>query len=209
MDIILARHGETEWNAGEVFRGRADIDLNETGRKQVKLLGEYLNETNVEAVYSSPLKRALNTAKAIAGHHHLVVEVTPHLNDLNFGEWEGQQVEEVKQKYPHPFELWASRPEKVRLPGGETLEEVRERAMKVVHGATISYSSNVVLVTHRVVIKVLVCALLGLDNSHFWNVMVDTCGLTTFRYERDRFVLIRHNDNSFLKALNAASLKDF
>ncbi len=209
MDIILARHGETEWNAGEVFRGRADIDLNETGRKQVKRLGEYLNETNVEAIYSSPLKRALNTAKAIAGHHHLVVEVTPHLNDLNFGEWEGLQVEEVKQKYPRPFELWATRPEKVRLPGGETLEEVRERAMKVVNGATVSHSGNVVLVTHRVVIKVLVCALLGLDNSRFWNVMVDTCGLTTFRYERDRFVLIRHNDNSFLKALNAASLKDF
>ncbi len=209
MDIILARHGETEWNVGEVFRGRADIDLNETGRKQAKLLGVYLGENIIEAVYSSPLKRALNTAKAIAGHHHLGVEITPHLNDLNFGEWEGLQVEEVKQKYPRPFQLWAVQPEKVQLPGGETLDEVRDRSMKVVHGATVSHSGTVVLVTHRVVIKVLVCALLGLDNSHFWNVMVDTCGLTTFRYERERFILIRHNDNSFLKALHAAPLNDF
>jgi phosphoserine phosphatase len=209
MDIILARHGETEWNVSEVFRGRADIDLNETGRKQAKLLGEYLSGTVVKAVYSSPLKRALNTAKAIAGHHHLGVEVTPHLNDLNFGEWEGLQVEEVKQKYPRPFELWAIRPEKVRLPGGETLDEVRERAMKVVNGATVSHTGNVVLVTHRVVIKILICALLGLDNSHFWNVMVDTCGLTTFRYERKKYLLVRHNDISFLKPLKAVPLKDF
>ena len=209
MDIILARHGETEWNVGEVFRGRADIDLNETGRKQAKLLGEYLSEASIEAVYSSPLKRALNTAKAVAGHHHLSVEVTPHLNDLNFGEWEGLQVDEVKQRYPQAFELWATRPEKVRLPGGETLDEVSDRAMKVVNGAVVSHTGTVFLVTHRVVIKVLVCALLGLNNSHFWNVMVDTCGMTTFRYERERFVLIRHNDNRFLQTLNTAPLSDF
>jgi phosphoserine phosphatase len=209
MDIILARHGETEWNVGEVFRGRADIDLNETGRKQAQLLGEYLSKETVSVVYSGPLKRALSTAKAIAGHHHLGVEITPNLNDLNFGEWEGLQVEEVKQKYPRPFELWATHPEKVRLPGGETLDEVRERAMKVVHGITVSDYSTVVLVTHRVVIKVLVCALLGLDNSHFWNVMVDTCGLTTFHYERERFVLVRHNDNSFLRTIQINPLKDF
>jgi broad specificity phosphatase PhoE len=60
-----------------------------------------------------------------------------------------------------------------------------------------------------VVIKILVCTLLGLDHSHFWNIMVDTCGLTTFRYEKGRFVLIRHNDNSFLISLKKSPLKDF
>ncbi len=209
MDIILARHGETEWNVGEVFRGRADIDLNETGRKQDGLLGEYLTDTKIEAIYSSPLKRALNTAGSIAQRHSLGAKIAPGLNDLDFGEWEGLSVGEVRGGYPDLFALWANHPEEVRLPGGETLNDVSRRAVEVVNEAVATYAGVVVLVTHRVVIKVLVCALLGLDNTRFWNIMVDTCGLTTFRHDRGRFVLIRHNDNSFLKPLKKKQLADF
>ena len=209
MDIILARHGETEWNVGEIFRGRADISLNENGRKQAALLGEYLVKTNIEAVYTSPLKRALYTAKAIARHHALEVQVSDGLNDLDFGEWEGLTVPQVKNKYEKLFSEWSEHPEMVRLPGAETLDDVRHRSMALVGDIIKKHSATVALVTHRVVIKVMVCAMLGLDNSHFWNIMVDTCGLTTFRYEKERFVLIRHNENSFLKSLKIARLKDF
>jgi broad specificity phosphatase PhoE len=214
MDIILVRHGETEWNVGEVFRGRADIDLNENGRKQAVLLGEYLKDTGIKAVYASPLKRALDTAKAIASHHNLSVQVSDGLNDLDFGEWEGLSVPQVRDRYRKIFIEWSDHPEQVRLPGGETLDDVRRRSMLVVEKFIREQNGAVALVTHRVVIKVLVCALLGLDNSHFWNIMVDTCGVTTFRFEKDRFVrlrvsLIRHNDNSFLRSLNIAPLKDF
>ena len=209
MDIVLARHGETEWNVGEVFRGRADIDLNDTGRIQAGLLGQFLTETEIETVYSSPLKRALATAGAIAQHHSLEVEVSPGLNDLNFGEWEGHPVAEVKERYPDVFALWADHPEKTRLPGGETLDDVSRRAERVVSEAVADHSGVVVLVTHRVVIKVLVCALLGLGNRSFWNVMVDTCGLTTFRHDRGRFVLVRHNDTSFLKPMGKQPPADF
>lgn len=209
MDIILARHGETEWNVGEVFRGRADIDLNEMGRKQAALLAAYLSQDKIETVYSGPLKRALNTARTIASDHGIHVQIAPGLDDLNFGEWEGLQVEVVRQRYSEPFALWVGHPELVTLPGGETLGQVRERAMKVVEEAVKVYSGTVVIVTHRVVIKILTLALLGLDNSHFWNVVVDTCSLTIFRHDRGRFILIRHNDNSFLRPLKAAPLKDF
>ena len=209
MDIILARHGETAWNVGEVFRGRADIELDENGRQQAGLLGNYLSETEIEAVYSSPLKRALDTAKAIAGHHGLEVKLEDRLNDLDFGEWEGLTVPEVKDRYGDLFAMWDSRPELVKLPGGETLDDVRRRALSVVDEVVARHSGKAVLVTHRVVIKVLVCALLGLDNSHFWNIMVDTCGLTTFRCQRGHFVLIRHNDNSFLRPLGKGRLADF
>lgn len=209
MEIMLVRHGETEWNVGEVFRGRADIDLDETGRKQAELLAEYLNHNRIEAVYSSPLQRALHTAGAIAGHHRLEVQIASGLNDLDFGAWEGLPVKEVRNKYPDLFALWADQPEKVRLPGGETLNDVMRRAREVVDQAVNRYQGTVVLVTHRVVIKILVCALLGLDNSHFWNIMVDTCGMTTFRYENGRFILIRHNDNSFLQPLKLPPPKDF
>ena len=66
-EIILVRHGETEWNAGQIFRGRIDMELNETGNKQAELLVEYLSDLKIEAIHSSPLKRALRTAEIIAG----------------------------------------------------------------------------------------------------------------------------------------------
>ena len=69
--IILARHGETEWNVAEIFRGRIDVELNETGLKQAELLAEYLRDIKIEAVYSSPLKRALRTAQAISRYQRL------------------------------------------------------------------------------------------------------------------------------------------
>jgi phosphoserine phosphatase len=209
MEIILARHGETEWNVGEVFRGRADIELNDTGKKQAGLLAGYLQDTKIEAIYASPLKRALNTAETVARLHNLPVNVMDELNDLDFGEWEGLQVEQVRDRYAQDFKVWATHPERTRLPGGETLSEVKRRALNAVNKAVEKHAGTVVMVTHRVVIKVLALALLGLDESHFWNIVVDTCGVTTFRYEKSRFILLRYNDNSFLRPLKNAPLRDF
>jgi broad specificity phosphatase PhoE len=208
-EIILVRHGETEWNVGEIFRGRIDIDLNDTGRKQAELLGEYLSGSKIEAVYSGPLKRALNTAQAIARHHNLKVQIAAGLNDLDFGQWQGLSLQEVREKYKEAYAEWANHPERVILPGGETLGQVRERAVKVINEVIAKHKGAVALVSHRVVNKVLICALLGLDDSHFWNIRLDTCGITTFTYENGRFILARHNDTSFLRPLQKARLADF
>jgi len=208
-EIILVRHGETEFNVGELFRGRIAIDLNETGKKEAELLGDYLSELKIEAIYSGPLKRAVNTAQAIARHHNLEVQTTEGLNDLDFGQWQGLSHQEAKEKYKEVYADWLNRPERVRLPGGETLGEVRQRAIKVVDEVTAKYKGTVVLVSHRVVNKVLICALLGLDDSHFWNIRLDTGGVTTFTYENGRFVLTRHNDTCFLKSLKKPRRPDF
>jgi broad specificity phosphatase PhoE len=208
-EIILARHGETRWNAEEVFRGRSDVELNETGIKQAKLLAEYLSDIKIECIYSSPLRRALKTAELIAAYHRLKVEIAPDLTDLDFGQWQGLPHQEVKNKYRELYEEWASHPERVKLPGGESLDDVRERALPAVSNAVTRYQGTVVLVSHRVVNKVLICALLGLDNSRFWNIRQDTCGITTFGYENERFILTEHNNTSFLKPLKGARLKDF
>ena len=71
------------------------------------------------------------------------------------------------------------------------------------------YEGTVILVSHRVVNKVLICALLGLDDSHFWNIRQDTCGITTFTYENERFILTEHNNTSYLKPIQKAPLSDF
>ncbi len=81
--------------------------------------------------------------------------------------------------------------------------------MSVVGDVIARHEGTVVLVSHRVVNKVLICALLGLDNSHFWNIRQDTGGITTFTYENERFILTEHNDTSYLKSLQKAPLSDF
>jgi len=207
--IILARHGETEWNLSEVFRGRIDVELNETGMKQAKLLAEHLSDLKIDAVYSSPLKRALKTAEMIAGYHKLDVEVTAGLIDFDYGEWQGLPHQEVKDKYKELYAEWINNPHRVKMPAGESLTEVRERAVAVVDSVIAKYEGTVVLVSHRVVNKVLICALLGLDNSHFWSIKQDIGGITIFIYENKRFILTEHNNTSYLKPIQKALLSDF
>jgi len=208
-EITLIRHGETEWNVGEVFRGRIDIELNETGIKQAELLAEYLSKAKVDAIYSSSLKRALKTAEIIARYHKLDVDIAPGLIDFNYGKWQGLSHQEVKDKYKELYREWINRPDRVKMPAGESLESVRKRARGVVNDVIARYKETVVLVSHRVVNKVLICALLGLDDSHFWNIKQDMCGITTFTYENERFILTKHNDTSYLEPIPKAPLSDF
>lgn len=208
-EIMLVRHGETAWNVQEIFRGRSDVALNETGSKQAELLGSYLSEAKIEAFYASPLQRALRTAETIARHHDLPVTVAPGLIDFDYGKWQGLSHAEVAERYKELYAQWFRNPQRVRMPGGESLRDVRRRTRKVVDEILTRYEGTVVLVAHRVVNKVLICALLGLSNAHFWNIRQDTCGITAFTHEDGRFILTRHNDTSFLRPLRRAELTDF
>jgi len=208
-ELILVRHGETVWNVEKIYRGRKDVNLDEVGTKQAQLLGKYLTNWELEAIYSSPLKRALDTANIIARYHKIAVQVTQGLIDFDYGEWQSLSQEEVKKLYPTLHNEWHHNPHKVRMPRGESLEDVRERAFGVVNDALSKYQGCVVLVSHRVVNKVLICFLLGLDNSHFWNIKQDVGGITIFNYVDERFVLTRHNDTSYLKERQKYALDDF
>lgn len=210
VEIILARHGETEWNASEKFRGRADVPLNETGRKQAEMLGEYLGQTKIDFVYSSPLKRAIDTAGAIANRGGVEVNPVENLNDFHFGDWQGLSRREVQEQYPELYRDWLDTPEQVRIPGGESLEDVRRRAFPFVEDAVMRCGEGrIVFVSHRVIHKVLVCSLLGLNLSHFWNIRIDTCGVTRFDCGDGRLVLTGHNDTSFLHSVGKAPAADF
>lgn len=208
-EIILARHGETEWNVAEVFRGQIDIDLNETGVKQAELLSGYLSTSAIAAVYSSPLKRALKTAEIIAQPHKIKVDAEPDLIDFNFGKWQGLSHQEVKEKYRDLYATWITHPEQVRIPDGEALEDVSKRVIRVRNKVIENHRGTVVIVGHRVVNKVMICTLLGLDNSHFWKIRQDTCGISIFSYLNEQFILTKHNDTSFLRPVAGTPLRDF
>jgi phosphoserine phosphatase len=207
--IMLIRHGETEWNKEEIFRGRADVELNETGLRQAQLLAEYLADEKISTMYSSPLKRALKTAEKISNYHDIPVNVAPELNDFDYGEWQGLSHVAVKEKYKALYEQWHDNPHLAKIPQGESLEDVRIRAFSLIANVISGNQGNIILVSHRVINKVLICAILGLDNSRFWDIKVDTCGITTFIFENGRFILVRHNDTSFLKPIGGTKLNDF
>jgi len=207
--LILARHGETMWNVEKIYRGRTDVSLNQTGVKQAELLGKYLHNWELEAIYSSPLKRAFETANIIARYQKTGVRIAEGLIDFDYGEWQSLPEQEAKRLYPALHNEWHSNPHNVRMPGGESLEDVRKRAIGVVNDVISTYRGSVILVSHRVVNKVLICSLLGLDNSHFWNINQDVGGITFFDYVGGRFVLTRHNDTSYLGDLQKSVLGDF
>ena len=197
-EIIIVRHGETRWNAGEIFRGRRDIGLNDNGKKQAQLLGTYLIGANFEAVYSSPLSRALETCCSVAEKQGLSINIASDLIDFDYGEWEGLAHSLVQERYSAVYKMWLKEPHLVDIPGGESLADVRKRARSIIDTVISKHSGRVLLVSHRVVIKVLTCYMLGLDSSHFWLIRHDLGGITIFKHDRGRFILVRHNDISYL-----------
>ena len=153
--LFLVRHGRTGWNKEQIFRGTKDVPLDAVGREEALLVGERLKGERLTAVYASPLSRAKETAEAIARFYNLEVQVLPGLNDLNFGEWEGLSLEDVKEQYSDLYQQWLHAPHQVVFPSGERLEAVRSRAMKVVEEIVERHPEEAVaLVSHRVVLKV-------------------------------------------------------
>ncbi len=208
--IYLVRHGQTAWNLGEVFRGRADIPLDETGKKEVHLAGEALKHETLHAIYSSPLSRSMETAENIAKFQNVPVTPLEAIIDISYGEWEGKPLVEVQEKYPDLYSIWLREPEKIQFPGGETLDEVRSRTMDAVERLVAEHTDeNIALVAHRVPNKIICCALLGIDNSNFWRIQQDTASTNCFIYKNGQWIVSFLNDTSYLKVLGKPTLADF
>jgi broad specificity phosphatase PhoE len=200
--IVLIRHGQTEWNREERFRGRVDIDLDEMGSRQAEAAAQRIAQWEVAAIYSSPLKRALATAGIIAKRLGLPVEPLDGINDMDFGVWQGLSVSEAREKYPDLFDLWRYSPQRLKIPEGESLEDVQNRVDATINDLAARYENETVaLVTHRVVCKVLLCHLLGLDNSHFWQIAQDATAINTFEVRGGIPTVRLINDTCHLRAL--------
>jgi len=193
MDIYIVRHGETQWNKEEVFRGRKDVPLNETGRKQAEQAGAYFRGIPVKRIISSPLARAVETAAGISAATGVPVERMEELTDINFGIWEGLPLKEVEERYPDAFALWGISPDKVQIADGETLAEVRERISRGL-ARTAGLAGAVVVVTHRAICKILVLSLLRMGNEHFWAMKYDPGSITLLEGNGAHFTLVFSND---------------
>jgi broad specificity phosphatase PhoE len=200
--IYLIRHGQTAWNREEIFRGRTDISLNEIGFREAELVGEYLKGRDIHIIYSSPLSRARETARRIAQVFNLKVQPLEGIIDMSFGKWEGRPVKEVQVHDRELYQQWRERPHLVKLPGGESLDEVRVRAMAALEEVVRSHhAKNIVMVSHRVINKVIICGVLGIDNSHFWQIGQDTASINLIEFKEGRYILSLLNEACHLKPL--------
>jgi probable phosphoglycerate mutase len=198
--IILVRHGQTEWNRVERFRGRADVPLNETGLAQAEATGRRIAaQWHPVAIYSSPLSRAMKTAEAIAQHFALSVQTHPGLIDIDYGEWQGLTPEEARTHWQTIVDAWYNAPQLARIPRGETLDDLRTRGMAMVNEIVARHSEQtVVLVGHTVINRVILLAILGLGNDRFWRIKQDTCAINVFEVNDGDFTLVSLNDTCHL-----------
>ncbi len=200
--FILVRHGQTAWNEGESerLRGRADIELDDAGVWQAKATAEKLARWQIAAVHSSPLRRAMSTAGIVARPLNLKVQPLEGLVDIDYGRWQGLSLQEAAADDNRLYHLWLESPELVTFPNGESLEQVRQRVLGAVEGLVPEHAGQtVVLVSHKVVCKVLLCGLLGLGNSHFWQVQQDLCAVNIFEAIGDGFWIVKINDTCHLR----------
>ena len=208
--IILVRHGQTPWNKDKIFRGSRDIPLNDQGREEARLAGVWLKGETIHAAHCSPLSRARDTAEAIARHHGLAVVDLPGLTDLCYGDWEGQPLGAVQVKYADLYRQWESAPHTVRFPNGETLDEVKQRALAAVAEVLRRHpEQTVLLAAHRAVNKVLIAAFIGLDNSHFWRLGQDTTAINRFDWTGGTWQIMGLNDACHLRELARGEYVDF
>jgi len=137
-EILLARHGETDWNIGRRVQGHTDIPLNAAGVDQARALAEQLAGEPLTAVFSSDLSRALDTATEVANAHGLVVVVDPRLREKNFGTWEGLTDVEIAERFPDA--------QRGQWGDAETTEEVAARVLSVLDGIRELHPDGTVLV---------------------------------------------------------------
>ncbi len=180
--IVLIRHGQTVWNRDERFRGQTDVALDAMGLAQAEATGRYVaRRWPVSIVYTSPLKRAFQTAEAIARPQGVVVEPTEYLIDIHFGDWQGELAMEIARRNPDLIRAWMEAPHTVRFPGGESLEIVRHRLTEMLNDLLPRHAGETIaLVGHSVVNRVLLCIVLGWGNERFWRVQQDTCAVNVF-----------------------------
>lgn len=200
--FIIVRHGQTAWNKEERFRGRADLHLDEAGQRQADAAARRIAARyRPTVILASPLRRTMQTALPIAGSCGVAVQADDRLLDLDYGDFSGLRPSEAEACYPQIYRTWMEAPHLVRFPHGESLNDVRARAEELIGQLLQRYpGQQIILVSHLVVCRVLVCSLLGLPNSYFWRFQVDPASLSVVAVEGERTRLVTANDTCHLSA---------
>jgi broad specificity phosphatase PhoE len=205
MLLYLVRHGESTFNAEGRIQGQSDPLLSELGRRQSRAVAVALATQAIDAVYSSPLCRALDTARDIAGPHRLAVQTDPRLMELNAGQFEGRLRSDLAAAYPAELARWLGGDEAFAIPGGESRRQLTQRGCEAIRSIAAAGHRQTVVVTHGGLLSVTLRVLLdmreplppfALQNGSITRISVDG---------QDRFSLVSLNQIEHLEGIGVSS----
>ena len=204
---VLIRHGESVWNGERRIQGNQDPALSDRGRQQADLLVAGLAARlpkSVAAVYTSPLRRAVETAERIAGAFDLPIVPEPDFREMRLGRWEGMTVAEIQAAFPGTYERWLADPLAHPAPGGENLEAFFARVVGAFTRMRESRpGADGILVSHGGVVKALLCHVLGLDMRALFRIKQDNTAINQIELDRDVRRVVLVNDTCHLSEAGA------
>ena len=197
--LILIRHGETEWNETKRFQGISDIPLSSKGMGQAECLARSLEREPLEAIYTSPLVRARQTAACIARHHSCPFAVVEDLRELNQGRLEGLTGEDLRRDFPDFISKWLEEPGETVLPGGESLGELQRRVWAAIEDVIGRHpEKTVAVVAHSFVILTILCRALDLPLHAFRRFRQDPTAKNILEFSERGITLQCLNDTCHL-----------
>jgi broad specificity phosphatase PhoE len=199
--LLLARHAPTDWNTKGRFQGHEDIALGDTGRSLAALLADRLGEERIDEIQTSDLRRALETARAVADARGLPLRLDTRLRELNFGSWQGLTYDEVRQAYPEALAAWEADSLRVAPTGGETLAQLATRIGGFLGGLTTEATPDrtVLVAGHQGSLQVLLCLALGLPPGARWQFRVDPAALSELNLYPEGTIVNFLNDTHHLR----------
>jgi broad specificity phosphatase PhoE len=172
---VLIRHGQTDWNVQGRWQGQADPPLNDRGREQAHHIAEYQSQLGFKALYSSDLRRALETAQIIGAELGLAVTPEPRLREINLGQWQGMLSTDIEAQYPDEFRRWHEQPLSAQPPGGEDILTMAARVLEAFNEIIARHpKQRIGVVSHELPIGVVLCRVAGLGLGHLRDLIPAT-----------------------------------
>ncbi len=186
-EILLVRHGQTDWNYAGRIQGTTDIPLNPDGMRQSQALAESLTGQRIEAVFSSDLLRALQTAQIVCERLAVPLIRDSHLREVNHGEWEGMLISVVRSKHAEAYAAFRGDMPGARAPGGETMREALERMEAALDKAADRFPrGRIMIVSHGLTLALVRCRVnrMPLSLSHLYGL--ENCKVVSIQWETGR-----------------------
>lgn len=200
--IYITRHGETEWNVAGRIQGHTDVPLSERGREQAGMLATRLASAPIDAVYSSDLARAAETAKVALGGRDIPITLTEQLREYHKGVFEGLTEAEYREKYPELYEPSMANDLDFAPPGGESIRETSVRLAGIVQQIKDAHmDQRALIVGHGGSLRAGIVSLLGLPLEANWKFAMHNCSLTVIYTYPDNSVMHLYNDTSHISGV--------
>jgi broad specificity phosphatase PhoE len=201
MRLILIRHGETNWNREKKVQGLSDIELNETGVRQANRLALSLKDEEIKAIYTSPLKRAHETARIVGRFHGASIHVRRGLMEMNHGDFEGLHFHELRDRHQDFLTQWITDPALLGMPNGETLSELQGRAWPVMENI-LKKDQNALVVSHQFTLAAVLCKMRDIGLSEFRSAYVNIASKTIIDCTDGKFRFEILNDVGHLEKID-------